>query len=237
MPSPAAAPPSVRPGPPSDPTRPGTRPRQSARLLPALGILYPVLTVLAFVAFPAPPGGDVSAAHDPGWLGAHLGPVTAQAFVRSVGALGFLLLCVAVSSWAARPWSRLLVACGAATATLLVLVQGAVLAAVLLTRARPGADLGVLDSLDAALLDLSSLPAVAVFGVAAAAFLGAGRGSRALGLLSLVGAPLALLDSLNSAGGPLAWFGLVGLMYFLFWSLLAGVFLLRRPLPAGMPPR
>lgn len=216
------------------------------RTLAATALAYPVLTVIAFAAFPEPPGGDVSPAHDPAWLAAHTGAVIAQSYVRAVGALGFLALAVALSRRGRGAPARLTLLGGGATGALLLVAQAPVLAAAL--GARQGVAHGVLrvaDPLNAALLDLSSVPAVLLFGGAALALLALPDGPRWLAWLSAVGVPLGLLDAASYHGGPLEAVGLAGLAYFLLWSLLVGAWLLRTPAPtqattvpgAGMPVR
>lgn len=210
--------------------------RPNLRLLAATALAYPILTVVAFAAFPQPPGGDVSAAHDPTWLAAHTGAVIAQGYVRSLGALGFLLLAVALSVGAGPVASRLIVAGGAATTLLLLTAQGFVLAAAY--GARDGVAysvIRVLDPLNAAALDLSSLPAIMLFAAAAAALLDRVEVPRSLGWLCALGVPLGLLDALSYRGGPLASVGVVGLAYFLLWSLACGLVLIRHPAADGAP--
>jgi hypothetical protein len=201
--------------------------RPSSRLLAASSLLYPVLLVIGFAAFPKPPGGDVSPAHDPAWLGAHTGAVIAQSYVRSAAALGLLLLAVALATWAKPTVARLIVAGGAGSSMLLLIGQGAVLGAAL--GVRSGASSGVTrsaDNLSAALLDLSSLPAVLLFAAAATTLFATPDAPRWLVWLTALGAPLALVDAVSYDSGPLEFFGIVGLAYFLIWSLLTAVTLI-----------
>lgn len=203
------------------------------RLLAASSLIYPVLLILGFAAFPKPPGGDVSPAHDPSWLAAHSGAVIAQTYVRSVAALGFLLLALALSTVAKPIAGRLIVAGGAGCSLLLVVGQATVLGATL--GVRSGASATVtrgLDNLSAALLDLSSLPAVLLFAAAASALFASPGAPRWLAGLTALGAPLALLDAMSYDSGPVEFFGIVGLAYFLVWSLLCAVALIRYPTSA-----
>ncbi|WP_375503795.1 hypothetical protein [uncultured Jatrophihabitans sp.] len=211
--------------------------RPNLRLLAATSLAYPILTVIAFAAFPKPPGGDVSAAHDPSWLAAHTGAVIAQGYLRSLAALGFLLLAVALSAGAGPVVSRLIVASGAGTTLLLLTAQGFVLAAAYGVRDGIAQSvIRVLDPLNAAALDLSSLPAIVLFAAAGAALLARVEGPRSLGWLTVLGVPLALLDALSYRGGPLASVGAVGLAYFLVWSLACGLVLVRHPAADGPTP-
>lgn len=200
------------------------------RTLAATALAYPVLTVIAFAGFPEPPGSDVSPAHDPAWLAAHTGAVIAQSYVRAAGALGFLALAVALSRRGRGTPARLTLLGGGAVGALLLAAQAPVLAAAL--GARQGVAHGVLrvaDPLNAALLDLSSVPAVLLFGGAALALHALRDAPRWLAWLSAAGVPLALVDAASYRGGPLEAVGLAGLAYFLLWSLLVGAWLLRTP--------
>ncbi len=53
--------------------------------------------VLGTVAFPMPPGGDVSPASQPAWLAAHYNAVIAQSYVRGLAAVAFIAATVAVA--------------------------------------------------------------------------------------------------------------------------------------------
>lgn len=89
-----------------------------------------------------------------------------------------------------------------------------------------------LGSLQSGLLDVSALPGVLLFGAAGLAGLRSGFIPRWLAWLSLAGVPFALVDAGSYDGGPLESVGLLGLAYFLAWSLLIGVRLsLSRPEP------
>jgi hypothetical protein len=48
---------------------------------------------------------------------------------------------------------------------------------------------------------------------------------RWLAVVSLLGVPLAIADAASYDGGPLEALGLVGLAWFLLWSLVTGVLL------------
>ena len=83
------------------------------------------------------------------------------------------------------------------------------------------------DSLNQGVLSLSSLPAVLLFAAAGTAFLHDPSAPRWLTTLTLVGVPLALLDASSYDGGPLAAVGIIGLAYFLIWSLTTATYLTR----------
>lgn len=224
---------------------------RAPRVLALAGLAYPVLTIVGFAAFPKPPGGDVSAAHDPVWLASHTGAVISQSYVRGLAAVAFVLLTVTLAgaisaarsetvsgtlagdsstSDRSRALPRLAVAGGVTYSGLLLAAQAMMLAAALAARGSLGASpIQLLDSIDGALLSLASLPAILLFAGAGLGLLHAGA-PRWLALFTLVGAPLALLDALSYDGGPLAAVGLVGLAYFLVWSLVVGV-----QLAAGRP--
>lgn len=209
---------------------------RTSSALAAAGLLYPVLTVAAFAVFPEPPGGDVSAAHDPAWLAAHTGSAIAQSYVRAVAAIGFIALSVAVARrlGGGRGLSQLAVAGGAACGCFLLASQAAVLAACLASRAHlDAATVRPFDVLNEALLSLSSLPAVLLFAAAAVGLHQAADAPRWLVVLTAVGAPLALLDALSYDDGPLAALGLIGLAYFLVWSLATAATLLRHSTGTG----
>lgn len=214
------------------------QPTRSDRLFAAAGLLFPVLMIIGFVAFPKPPGGDVSPAHDPAWLAAHTHAVIAQSYVRAGAALAFIALSVAVAkAISARSdrsaLSKLVVAGGTASAMLTLLAQAVTLGAVI--SVRDGASVDVvhgLDGLNDAVLSMSSLPAVLMFAAAAVGF---GRGRqfpRWLTIFSTAGVPLALLDAGSYDGGPLAAVGILGLAYFLLWSFAVAAHLTRHPVAA-----
>lgn len=204
------------------------------RMIAASGLSYPILTVIGFAAFPAPPGGDVSAAHDPQWLTGHTGSVIAQSYIRAVAAIGFIVLAIALARFVGgrdprgRSLARVVTAGGATCGTLLLAAQTVTLSAALASRDHldPSA-VRLLDHVNAALLDMSSLPAVFLFGAAGVALLHQAV-PRWFAIFTVVGAPLALVDALSYDGGPLAAVGIVGLAYFLIWSLTAATYLSRQ---------
>ncbi len=79
-----------------------------------------------------------------------------------------------------------------------------------------------LGALQSGFLDMSSLPAVLLFGAVGLAALRTGILPRWLAVLSLLGVPFALVDAGSYDGGPLEAIGLLGLVYFLAWGLLTG---------------
>jgi len=52
---------------------------------------------------------------------------------------------------------------------------------------------------------------------------------RWLTIVTALGVPLALVDACSYDGGPLAAVGIIGLAYFLLWSLTVAVQLARQP--------
>lgn len=206
--------------------------RTARRTLAIGGLGYPVLTLVGFAAFPEPPGGDVSAAHDPAWLANHTGSVIAQSYVRALAAIGFVLLAVALGHVVERlsaTAARLVQLGGVGCGLLLLSSQATMLAAAESSRAGvDGSVIRVLDGLQAGLLDLSSLPAVLLFAGAGTALLRFGALPRWFAVVTVLGVPLALVDALSYSGGPLDAVGPLGLVYFLLWSVTAGVVLLMR---------
>jgi hypothetical protein len=165
--------------------------------------------------------------------------VLAQAYLRGVAALAFVVLAVVVAAACTRALAApsrlpaLALTGGVCSGAFLLLAQGSAIAAALHVRAGGGADgVRALGALQNALLDLSSLPAVLLFGAAGLASLRTGLLPRWLTWATLAGAPIALADAASYAGGPLAAVGLVGLVYFLAWSLLVAVALTRADLAA-----
>lgn len=206
---------------------------RTERTLAATGLLYPVLTVAGFIAFPKPPGGDVSAAHNPAWLALHTDAVIAQSYVRALAAVAFIALSVALARAATvRPEpssiTRLIVAGGTACGIFLLLSQAVTLSAALAAHDHlsPSVIRGF-DSLNQGALSLSSLPAVLLFAAAGTAFLRDASAPHWLTTFTLAGVPLALLDAASYEDGPLAAVGIIGLAYFLIWSLTTAAYLTR----------
>lgn len=211
-----------------------------SRYLPLSGVAFTGLMVAGAATFPMPPGGDVSPASDPTWLAAHDSAVIAQSYVRGLAALAFIVLSVAVASTCRRvlPASSSLPAAalagGAFSGGLTLAAQAVTLAAALFVHAGGGPDATrALGALQNGFLDMSALPATLLFAAAGTAALRAGVLPRWLGVASLLGVPFALVDAGSYDGGPLESVGLLGLLYFLAWSLFIGVklFLAPRPVP------
>ncbi|MGI8613328.1 MAG: hypothetical protein ACR2KL_05195 [Nocardioidaceae bacterium] len=204
---------------------------RSAKTVAAVGLLYPLLTVVGFVAFPKPPGGDVSAAHDPDWLATNTNAVIAQSYVRALAAIGFIALTAAIAHTARRATlspslTGLITAGGATCGALLLAAQTTTLAAALASRDHlPSGVIRPFDNVNAALLAMSSLPAVLLFAGAGVMFWQRVKTPRWLAVLTLAGVPLSLVDALSYEGGPLAAVGILGLAFFLVWSLSAAVYL------------
>lgn len=201
-----------------------------SRRLPLSGAVFTVLMVVAAVAFPMPPGGDVSPASKPAWLAAHYNAVIAQSYLRALAAVAFIAMAVAVAAAVRRASpepSRLpaLAAFGGAlSGGLLLIAQATSLAAALFVHSGGSPDTArALGALQGGFLDLSSIPSVLLFGAVGAAALRSGILPRWLALFSIAGVPFAMLDSLSYDGGPLEAVGLLGLLYLLAWSLLAGI--------------
>jgi hypothetical protein len=205
------------------------------RLLPLSGAAFCALMVVGAAAFPMPPGGDVSPASSPAWQAAHATAVIAQSYVRGVAAVAFVGLAAAVaaalrretSEHSALPGTALLG--GALTGAMLLLAQAVGLAAALFGHAGGSADtVRAFGRLQDAVLNLSSLPAVLLFAAVGTASLRTGLLPRWLTALTLVGVAFALVDAGSYAGGPLEAIGLIGLLYFLAWSLLVSIRLTER---------
>lgn len=214
----------------------GSRTRRFALAGPA----FAVLMVAGAAAFPMAPGGDVSPASNPSWLAAHANAVIAQSYVRALAAVAFIAFSVAIATLSRRalggpsPLPGLALAGGAVSGGLLLLGQGVTLAA---AQAVDGSSPGVVRALGAlqnGFLDLSSLPAVLLFGAVATVGLRTSLLPRWLAVVSLLGVPVALVDAASYDGGPFEAVGLVGLAWFLLWSLVTGVLLaVRAPEGAG----
>lgn len=205
-------------------------PGASSRYLPLSGAAYTALLVLGAVSFPAPPGGDVAAAGHPAWLAVHTDAVIEQSYVRALAALAFISFAVAVAAACRRALPRGSAAPVAAltggilAGALMLLAQAAGLAAALFVHTGGSADATrALGALQNGMLDMSSVPAVLLFAATGIAGLRTGFVPRWLAVLSLVGVPLALLDAASYDGGPFAALSLLGLAYFLVWSLVTGV--------------
>ncbi len=203
------------------------------RLLPASGAVFAVLMVVGAAAFPAPPGGDASPASQPSWLAAHRHAVIAQSYVRGFAAVAFVALAVALASALRRalpPRSALPATAligGALSGALILLSQSLTLAATQLSSAGSGPDaIRALGAAGSAMLDFSALPAVLLFAAVGIGSLRAGILPRWLTGLSLAGVPIALIDAVSYDGGPLEAFGLIGLFFFLAWSLVVSLRLL-----------
>lgn len=208
------------------------------RLLPLAGVAFAALMVLAAVAFPLTPGGDVSPGKQPEWLGRHHDAIVAQGYIRALGAIAFVLLAAAVADVVRRRTGSALGASlalvgGVSSGLLLLLAQAAGIGSALAAADGTGAD--VVRSLgyaEDAFLTLSSLPAVLLFAAAGVAFVRARIVPAWLGWTTLAGVPFALLDAVSYDGGPVEAVGFVGLVYFLVWSLAVGTALVARPHPA-----
>jgi hypothetical protein len=204
------------------------------RLLALAGPAYAVLMVAGAAAFPSPRGGDDSPAGDPTWLAGHVDAVIAQSYVRAVAAVAFVAFAVGVAAACRRalpapsPLPGLALAGGALSGGLLLLGQGVALAAALQVNQLPASAVHGLGGLQNGFLDMSSLPAVLLFGAAGLAALRTALLPRWLTVVSLLGVPFALADAASYDGGPLESLGLAGLAWFLLWSLVTGVVLATR---------
>jgi hypothetical protein len=204
-----------------------------SKLLAIAGIGYPLLLVLGFAAFPKEPGGDVSAGSHPVWLAHHESAVIVQSYVRSLGALAFIFFAVAVADAiqqrvpARSQLPTLALVGGTLTGVLLLLPQAIAIATVTAVRnGAAGAAIKALAAIQEGALTISSLPAVALFAAAGIAMVKTRLTRPWLAYLTLAGVPLALLDSLTYDTGPFEPIGLVGLGYFLIWTLATAVSLL-----------
>lgn len=206
----------------------GPRP---ARLLPLAGPAFAILMVAGTAAFPIAPGGDVSPASNPAWLAAHANAVITQSYVRALAAVAFIAFSVALASLCRRalgapsPVPGLALAGGATCGGLVLLAQAVTLAAALAVGGSSPDVIRGLAGLQNGFLDMSSLPAVLLFGAVAVTGLRTGMLPRWLAVVSLLGVPVAVADAASYDGGPLQALGLVGLAWFLLWSLVTGVLL------------
>jgi hypothetical protein len=213
------------------------------RHLPLAGAAFTTLTVAAAVSFPMPPGGDVSPASKPAWLGLHDNAIIGQSYLRALAAVAFIALAVAVSSACRRALSgpsslpAAALIGGAFTCGLLLLSQAVGLAAALFVHAGGSAEsTRALGAIQDSFLDMSSLPAVLLFAAVGLTALRTGLLPRWLTVLTLLGVPFAVLDALSYDGGPFEAVGFLGLLYFLGWALLTGVrlFLNQRATPIAL---
>jgi hypothetical protein len=210
------------------------------QLLPLSGVVFTALTVGAAVAFPAPPGGDVTGASDPTWLASHYQASIAQSYVRALAAIAFVALAVAAATAirriqpSASPLPAAALVGGAFSGALLLLSQAVGLAAALYVHDSGSPDAArALGDVQAAILDMSSLPAVLLFAAVGLTALHSVLLPRWLAVVTLLGVPFAVLDSASYDGGPFASVGFVGLLYFLGWSLLTGAGLYLSAGPGG----
>lgn len=203
------------------------------KLLAATGIGYPLLLVLGFAVFPKEPGGDVAAGSHPAWLAHHESAVIVQSYVRSLGALAFILFAVAVADAIRQrvptgsQLPTLALVGGTLTGLLLLIPQALAIATV--TDARNGGTgptIKALAAIQEGALTVSSLPAIVLFAAAGIAMVKTRLARPWLAYFTLAGVPLALLDSLTYDTGPFEPIGLVGLVYFLVWTLAAALTLL-----------
>jgi hypothetical protein len=204
------------------------------RYLPLSGAAFTALMVAGAAAFPMPPGGDVSPAAKPAWLAAHYNAVIAQSYVRALAGIAFIALGVAVAAAIRRAAGASLAGCalvgGALSGGLVLLSQAVSVGAALFAHGGGNDDTTrALGSLQDAFLNLSSLPAVLLFGAAGAAALRTRLLPRWLTVVTLLGVPFALVDSASYDGGPFEPVGFIGLVYFLAWALVVGVQLFKAP--------
>ena len=126
---------------------------------------------------------------------------------------------------APSPLPGLALAGGAVSGGLLLLGQAVALAAALAVDGASPGTIRVLGALQNGFLDMSSLPAVLLFGAVALVGWRTAVLPRWLAVVSILGVPLAIADAASYDGGPLEALGLVGLAWFLLWSLVTGVLL------------
>jgi hypothetical protein len=205
-------------------------PSRFDRILPLAGPAFTVLMVAAATGFPMPPGSDVSPAGKPGWLVTHHNAVITQTYLRALAALAFIALSVAAAAACRRALPErsalpgLALIGGAFSGGLLLMAQAVGLAAALYVHADgAAASTRALGTVQDGLLDMSSLPAILLFAAVGITALRTGFLPRWFTAITLFGVPFALLDAVSYDGGPFEPVGLVGLVYFLAWALLAGV--------------
>lgn len=202
---------------------------RTERMLPLAGVLFTALNVIGAIGFPMPPGGDVAPGKKPVWAAAHASLIVAQGYVRALAAIAFIILAIAIAAIMRREGaSRAAVTAallgGAASGLLLLLAQAAAIGSAL--AADDGTGPSVVRTLgyaDDAFLTVSSLPAVVLFAAAGFWFVRARLVPVWLAWVTLAGVPFALLDAVSYDGGPFEAVGILGLAYFLLWSLAVGI--------------
>lgn len=216
-------------------------PSTGPRLLALAGPAFTVLMVAGAAVFPMAPGGDVSPASHPAWLAAHANAVIGQSYVRAFAAVAFIAFSVAIAALCRRALGApshlpgLALAGGAMCGGLVLLAQAVSLAAALaVDGSSPGIVRG-LGQVQNGFLDMSSLPAVLLFAAVAVVGLRTALLPRWLAVVSLVGVPVAIVDAASYDGGPFEALGLVGLAWFLLWSLVTGVLLAVRTSRVPVP--
>lgn len=201
-----------------------------SRYLPLTGAGFTVLMVAAAAAFPMPPGGAASPASHPAWLAAHHNAVIGQSYLRALAALAFIALAAAVATACRRvlpdgsSLPNAALAGGAFSGGLVLLAQAVGLAAALFVHDGGARDtVRALGALQNGFLDMSAIPAVLLFAATGVTAVRTALLPRWLTGFTLAGVPFALLDAASYDGGPLQSVGMLGLVYFLAWSLLVGV--------------
>lgn len=203
---------------------------RSARYPALTGAAFTVLMVLGAALFPMPPGGDVSPAGQPEWLAAHTSAVIVQSYVRAAAALAFIAFAAVLATACRQALSRasnlppLALVGGSISGAALLLGQGVSLAAALYARdGGAPTTIRALGAVQDGLLDISAVPVLLLFLAVGLTALRTGLLPRWLGIVSLVGLPVAAVDAASFDGGPFAAVGLLGLFFFLAWSLLTSV--------------
>lgn len=212
---------------------------RAERAIPLAGVAFTALTVLAAIAFPMPPGGDVAPGRSPAWAANHAGALIAQGYLRAIAALAFVVLTIGIAAvircaGASRLAASAALVGGTASGLLLLLAQAAAIGSALAADDRTGTTVvRTLGYADDAFLTLSSLPAVVLFAAAGYWLLRKRLVPSWLAWATLAGVPFALVDAASYDGGPFEAIGVVGLAYFLLWSLAIGVSLFAGLRPAG----